>query len=245
VIANGEPSKVTGPWILAVDPWASSKPVKGKMHQLLTEEERARLSTIASVVRFKKGAEIYRGGDSADAIFNIISGVVKSCSGANNDHIVAFLFPSDLIGLSAEGTYINSARAITPVTAYRLPVSALRGRLLKDALLEYHVICKLCQELRQTQRHAFLLAQRHAESKIAAFLQMLEHLQNARSEAAGEIYIPMDRSDIAEYVGMSLAAVSRTFGRLADSGIVASRDRRHAKVVDREIFERIAAGGTI
>jgi hypothetical protein len=60
------------------------------------------LATIVSVVRFKKGAEIYRSGNPAKAIFNIISGIVKSCSGDDPSHIVAFLFPGDVFGLSRE-----------------------------------------------------------------------------------------------------------------------------------------------
>jgi CRP-like cAMP-binding protein len=143
------------------------------------------------------------------------------------------------LGLSAEGTYVNSAKAITPVTAYQLPLSALRARLAKDARLQYQVICKLCQELRQAQRHAFLLGQRHAISKITTFLQMLEHLESSRGEATAEIYIPMNRSDIADYVGMSLPAVSRTFALLAKRGIIACRDRRRVKIADRPAFETI------
>jgi len=34
-------------------------------------------------VRFKKGEEIYHAGDRAEAIFNIISGVVKSYLGSS------------------------------------------------------------------------------------------------------------------------------------------------------------------
>jgi len=156
------------------------------------------------------------------------------------EHIVAFLLADDLFGLSAEQRYANSAKALTSVTAYRLPVSVLRSRLPKDAELEFHVICKLCQELRLAQRHAFLLSQRKAVSKIAMFLQLLEQLQTARGERTSEIYLPMDRSDIGEYVGMTLAAVSRAFRTLTARGIVKVRERRHVKIVDRGAFEKIA-----
>ena len=163
-------------------------------------------------------------------MFNIISGVVKAYSGEDAGHITAFLFPGDLFGLSQEGTYTNSVQAVTPVTAYQLPLSVLRSRLTKDAILEYHLICKLCQDLRYSQRHAFLVAQRHANSKIATFLQMLEQLQVARSEDTSEVHIPMERSDIGEYVGMSLAAVSRSFASLASHGIIKSSDRHHLRL---------------
>jgi len=228
-----------GPAIRAIDPWASSA---GRMQQLLTDEERARLAVIASIVRFKKRAVIYREGDRADAIFNIISGVAAAYKKApdGSEHITAFLLPDDLLGLSEEGKYTNSSKAITPLTAYRLPLPALRSRLSKDAALELHVICKLCQELRQAQRHGFLLSQRRAISKVVMFLQLLEQLQAARAEQVEEIDLPMDRSDIGEYTGMTLAAVSRAFRRLIARGIIKVRNRRHVTITDRDVFDKIA-----
>lgn len=233
-----------GPSIVAVDPWMPAHPSIGKLPQLLSDEERTQLAIIASVVRFKKGAEIYRSGDRAGAIFNIISGVVKCYPDSDATHIACFLFPDDVFGLSEQGVYTNSAKALTSVTAYRLPTTALRGRLSKDAHLDYHVICKLCQELRQAQRHAFLLAQRHADAKIVMLLEMLQQRQVAKGDSTTEIYIPMDRSDIGEYVGLSLAAVSRTFRSLTVRGIIKTRDRRHVKIADRAAFEKILAGGS-
>jgi CRP/FNR family transcriptional regulator len=235
---NGRP----GPAVRALDPWMPSNPSPGRMHQLLSNEERARLAVIASVVRFKKGAEIYREGDRADAVFNIISGAVKAYQRGANDteHVVAFLFPDDVLGLAQEGQYVNSIKTLTPVTAYRIPVSALRSRLAVDAALEFHVIAKLCHELREAQRHAFLLSHKRTLSKLAMFLQMMEQLQAANGEATNEIYLPMDRSDIADYVGTTLAALSRAFRTLTVQGILQCRNRRHVKIVDRDGFDKLA-----
>jgi CRP-like cAMP-binding protein len=231
-----------GPAIRALEPWVEGNASPGQMHQLLSDEQRARLVMIASVIQFNKGAEIYHEGDRADALFNITSGVVKACQQGPNDtkHIAAFLFPEDLFGLAQEGRYANSIKTVTPVIAYRIPIVALRSLLLADAALEYHVIAKLCQELRQAQRHAFLLANKRTLWKLAMFLEMLEQLQAARGETANEIYIPMDRSDIADYVGVSLAALSRAFRTLTRLGILQIRDRRHLKVIDRSAFGMLA-----
>ena len=105
--------------------------------------------------------------------------------------------------------------------------------------MEFH-IAKLCHELRQEQRHALLLAQKHALSKLAMFLQLQEHLQSANG-IASDIYLPMDRSDVADYVSMSLAAVSRGFRSLESRGVIKFRDRRHVKIVDRKGFEELAS----
>src|SRR5450432_4887179 len=62
----------------------------------------------------------------------------------------------------------------------------------------------------------------------------------ARGERTTEIYLPMKRSDIAEYLGMSLEAVSRAFRGLTTRGIIKSRDRQHLKIMDRSTFDKIA-----
>jgi len=233
------PTNTSGPAIRSVDPWA---PSGGKMGQPLSAEERARLAVFSSIVRLNKGEKIYREGQHTDAVFNIITGVVKAYKTApdGSEHVAAFLFPDDMFGLSEEGKYTNSTEALTPLTLYRFPVPALRSRLAKDADLEFHVICKLLHELRETQRHAFLLTRRRALSKVAMFLQLLENVQAARGERTAEIYLPMNRSDIGEYLGMSLEAVSRAFRGLTTRGIIKSRDRQHLTIVDRSTFDKIA-----
>ena len=239
MVKTPAPIRGRGPTISALDPW---KPSAGRIHQLLTTDERAQLAVMSSIVRFKKREIIYREGDPAEAIFNINTGVVAAYTEApdGREHIAAFLFAEDLFGLSAEGKYTNSTKAITDVTGYRLPVTTLRSRLSKDAELEFHVICKLCQELRQAQRHTFLLSEKRAVTKLAMFLQLIEQLQIAKGQQAAEIYLPMDRSDIGNYIGMTLPAVSRAFRALTTRGVIKLRDRGHVTIVDREAFNNIA-----
>jgi len=231
---------VHGPSIAAVALWDSSD---RKRTQLFSHEERAQLSLIASIVRFKKGNQIYHQADQAGAVFNIISGVVKTYRTMPDkaEHITAFLFADDLFGLTEEGRYVNSAKAVTAVTAYRIPIAALEARLRKDATLEFHVICKLCHQLRETQRHAVLLGRRNALAKVATFIQMLEQVQAAGDESTRELNLPMSRSDIADYVGMSLETVSRSLRTLERRRIVDFRGRHQARILDHRQLETLAA----
>ncbi len=234
-------SRVGGPRLRAIDPWLPGTISPSTRRQLLSDDERARLATIATIVRFKKGEQVYSDGGPAKAIFNVISGLIKIYRPRpdGGEYVSAFLYPEDLFGLSEEGRYVNCAKAITPAAVYALPLDAIRRRLSRDAALEFHVIAKLCHELRQAQRHALLLAQRHALSKLAMFLQLQEHVQSA-DQLPSEIYLPMDRLDIADYVGMSLAAVSRGFRSLVTRGVIEFRDRRHVKIIDRNALEAFA-----
>jgi predicted transcriptional regulator len=49
----------------------------------------------------------------------------------------------------------------------------------------------------------------------------------------------MDRSEISEYIGLTLAAVSRAFRNLTAHGVIKVRDRRYVRIVDRAAFEKI------
>ncbi|QAY96823.1 hypothetical protein CWB41_14665 [Methylovirgula ligni] len=233
--------RMAGPEIYAVHPWVLGNLGKGARHQLLSDDERARLSKIASIVRFKKGEEIYRDGDEADAAFNIISGVVATHrKEGDGDNVASFLYPGDLFGLSEEGCYVNTARAATPVVAYKMPLLAVRRMLDSNADLDVDVIIKLCEELREAQRHAMLLAQKKAITRLVMFLDLQEHLKTSRGESAPELYLPMDRSNIAAYLGLTPAALSRAFRTMITDGIIAFRDRRHLRILDRDAFNRLA-----
>lgn len=233
----------SGPSIAAVGLWQPGNP-SGVRHQLLSNEERSQLARISSIARFKKGDIIYKIGEKTEAAFNVISGVVAiyAFSSEGRDHITAFVYPKDIFGLSAEGEYSGSARAATDVMAYRIPIDGVHRLMAQDAALDLAVISKLCEGLREAQHHAFLLSRAGAASKIAMFIALQEHLQSERDETHDEIHLPMDRTAIANFCGLTLSAVSRAFRELVGGKMISFRDRRHLKVMNRGAFEKLANG---
>ena len=171
------------------------------------------------------------------------SGVIATYRSGGDGHVTAFLHRGDIFDLSKEGRYTNSAKALTPVTAYRIPLLALQRLLPTDPDLNVDIIIKLCEELRQAQRHAFILARRRAVARLAMFLGLQEHLQATRDKPIVEIRLGMDRSAIAEYLAMSLPHVSRAFRSLVADKIIFCRDLRHVKVLDRPALEKLADSG--
>lgn len=230
----------SGPVIYAVHPWRPGGPHKRLRHQLLSDDERAQLVRISSIVRFAKGGRIYDQGEPAAAAFSIISGAVAAYHiRPDGSHIASFFHVGDLFGLSEEGRYSNMTKAITPVVAYKMPMLALRRILDHNPALDVNVIVKLCEELREAQRHAFLLVQRRATTRLVMFLDLQRHLQIARFSSGHEIYLPMDRSSIAAYLGITLPALSRAFRSLVSKRIVATRDRHHVQITDKNAFNRL------
>jgi len=244
-IMGMQSKSIAGPEIHAVHPWTPGNPEKPVRHQLLSDGERAQLAKIATITRFNKGELLYQEGDTADAVFNIISGVVTAFRVISDaEHVLSFLYPGDLFGLSEEGQYSYSAKATTAVVAYKMPLLTVRRILDRNSDLDVDVIIKLCERLRHAQRHAVILAQKRAATRLAMFLDMQEHLQAARGESVSEIHLPMDRSSIAGYLALTLAAVSRAFRTLASKKIVSCRNLHHVTVLNRDAFNKLADSGT-
>jgi CRP/FNR family transcriptional regulator len=220
-----------GPSFSVPDLWVPGATPGGR----LVAESRAMLATIATIVRYRKGETIYLEGEKAVAVFNIITGMVKSYRRLPNGqkYIVGFSFANDLIGLPLDGRYVNAAEAGSAVTLYKISGPAVEARLRRHPELDFQVIGRLCHELGQSQDHAFLLSKRRAAAKLGLFLQMLEARQVLDGATSGEVFLPMNRSDIGSYAGISAEAVTRTLREFADRGVIVFRDRRHIHIIDR------------
>jgi len=231
-------AEVPGPALLAV-PFlqrAGSGPV-----QLFSDAQRQLLASHASVHVFPARAVIYRAGAPADSVFIVGSGVVKSFRDlpSGRRRIATFLFPRDLFGLAEAGRYVNTLQAITPVRLHQLDLQALTGLFEQDAALEFQFLCKAVHVLREAQHHNIIVGRRDAGGRVAMLIRLLEK-QSAVSN--GEpVPVPMSRSDIGNYLGLSLEAVVRASGRLERQGILEFVDRHHVRIVDRRRFEALAS----
>jgi len=208
--------------------------------QLLTLAQRRRIAAIATTLPMPPRASIFRAGSAAEHVFINGGGVVKTVHELANGRrqINAFWFPRDIFGLAENGRYVYSTFAVTPVTLYRVPVDALRQELLADAHLGLQVLTKITYELRESQRQKLLLIRKDAIGRVAMFLKILERQAGAKSDT---IAVPMSRSDIANFLGLTLEAVSRATRKLHTMGVVTLPDRHVARILDRARFEQLVA----
>lgn len=209
--------------------------------RLLTAEQRAQLLAIATQVHLPARMVVYREGTAADSIFFVSHGVAKSFRDlpSGKRRIVAFLFADDVFGLAEAGHYVNTVQTVTPVAMYRIGLAELIDVLHRDARLEFQFLRKLTHELRKSQRHTVIVGRRDAVGRVAMFLRMLE--QHSHLHGNGRITMPMTRSDTANYLGLSLEAVSRACRMLERTGVVTFTGRHDARIVDRARFDRLVA----
>jgi CRP/FNR family nitrogen fixation transcriptional regulator len=172
---------------------------------------------------------LFAEGDPAFYVYKLVSGVVicfKSLA-AERRSIDAFRFAGDVFGFEVDGERQFSAVAISNVSVRiaRLDAVFLRAAADRDAGQE--LLAATYQELQRAQRRALLLSM-NARQRIASFLLEM-------SERLGQpdiLELPMSRHDIADYVGLTIETVCRTFTQLDRACVIGSRTPRHVALLD-------------
>ena len=210
--------------------------------QLLSKRHQMQLAGVSTRLRLPPRMVVYREESIAQWVFIIAQGVIKSYRDlpSGKRRVMTFLFQDDIFGLAERGHYVNTTQAVTPVTLYRIELPTLAAMLRRDSELQFQFLCKVTDELRSSFRKQILVGRRDAIGRVTMFLRMLEQ-QTSHEGDASKIDIPMSRSDMANYLGLSLEAVSRACRALEQKGIVDFIGRHSARIVNRPRFDKLTA----
>jgi CRP-like cAMP-binding protein len=210
---------------------------------VLTTRQREQLTQIGTRLRLPARKVIYREGSAADSVFAVMDGVVKSYRDLRSGRraLCAFLFPRDLFGLAERGRYVNCTQAVTPVIMYRLSISQLTLLLKHDPDLQFQFLAKVTHELRESQRRAVLISRRDAAGRLAMFIELMAARRDRLTRREREVPLPMSRTDIADYLGLSLESVSRAAKELRRRDLVKFESRHLVRIVDASGLAEVAA----
>ncbi|SPL62633.1 ATP-dependent Clp protease ATP-binding subunit ClpA [Ochrobactrum soli] len=150
--------------------------------------------------------------------------------------IEAFHLSGDCFGFDIEGDARFTAEASTNTT---LIVAEAATVLTPEARFQgiTSAIWNLAvQELHRSQNHALLLGYRLAQDRVLTFLEEMAK----RLDRVSSIDLPMPRQDIADYLGLTIETVSRSFTDLARSGAI-SMPRPRSVILKNRMKARVAA----
>lgn len=209
---------------------------------VLTDRQRATLLAIAARLTLPPRMTLYTEGTPARWVFVAAEGVVKTLRElpSGKRRILGFLFPRDLFGLAERGRYVNTARTITRVVLFRLPLDTLRSTLERDSALNLRVLCKVTDALRRSQRQAIMVGRRDAPGRLAMFLLHIRDHAAADAAHPDHVALPMSRSDIADFLGLSAEAVSRATRALERQRLVEFDGRHLVRIVNPSRLAKLA-----
>ncbi len=192
--------------------------------------EDARNSILGSVMHYTPGNELFGEGDDAENVFKVVSGVVRTCKFMNDGRrmIYAFYSRGDIFGFEVGTVHSLSAEAVSDCTVVLYRRNRLKKLALNDERLSILLFTHVLQSLAKAQEHWLLLGRRSAIGKIAAFL--VERVECSVDHQVVEL--EMTRQDIADYLGLTIETVSRTFTQLERDALIELPTSRRVRLKD-------------
>ena len=192
------------------------------IENLLSPKEQQELRSIATVLDYRRGGiTIFSEGEDAHFVYAIDEGVVRISRHAENGQrqILAFMVPGDLFGLPQDGIYVNTVEVVCPARIYRFPWQRLREIMVREPQLQLNLLVRVAYDLRQAQRQIMILGQQSTYQRLAIFLLEFLRYPEFYDAKRSRLSLPINRFDLADYLGIARETVARGFARLEREGL--------------------------
>ena len=190
------------------------------------------------------GQPLFDEESPADFAYNLVDGTIRlyKLLPDGRRQITGFAIAGDFLGLSSRGHYAYSAEAVSPVTLCRFKRADLQRLFQNFPAMEHRVLAMANDELVAAQDQMLLLGRKTPMEKVASFLLTLSKRLERVGRQGDELSLPMTRADIADFLGLTVETVSRTFSRLKASKIIGLPVPDKVQLLDRRRLESVAAG---
>lgn len=199
-------------------------------------------AAIGMVRRFDRDTEIFAEGNAADAVYRVVEGTVRlyKLLPDGRRQVIGFLQAGDLMGLAMGGTYLYTAETVTSATVRRIPRTRFDALMDEQPALARKMMATMASELVAAQDQMLLLGRKTAVEKLASFLLTLGRRAANRTPGCRRIDLPMSRTDIADYLGLTTETVSRGFTKLKTSRLIRLLDGHEVELTDIEALTDLA-----
>ncbi|HYA66695.1 MAG TPA: helix-turn-helix domain-containing protein [Burkholderiaceae bacterium] len=182
-----------------------------------------------------QGGHLYRTGDAFTALYTVRSGFFKTVQTleVGREQVTGFHMAGDMLGADGIGSEVYGCDAIALEDSHVcvVPYSQIMklGRYQRE--LRYRLQRAMSGEIVRKHNIMLLLGTRRTEERLAAFLLNLSERFAARGYSATEFFLRMTRREIASYLGMNDATVSRHFSKFQSDGLI-SVQNKHVRICD-------------
>jgi CRP/FNR family transcriptional regulator, nitrogen fixation regulation protein len=194
---------------------------------------------IGAAVRFERNTEVYSEEEPAEYFYLVVSGAARTYKLLSDGRrqIGAFHLPGDVFGLEAGQNHRFSAEAIATSVIRIVKRSAIIALAARDHELATELWARTANDLQLAQDHMLLLGRKNAEERVASFLLQMAD----RASAERTVDLPMSRQDIADYLGLTIETVSRTFTQLEGKAAIELPSSRRVCLCNRAALQRLNA----
>jgi CRP/FNR family transcriptional regulator len=201
------------------------------------------LEQIVSHRFFHSNQTIFEEGDPADYAYNVAQGHVRiyKLLADGRRQITGFLGPGDFLGLFRHDAYAYGAEAIDDVELCCIGHGDLERLMIKMPEVRDRLLEMSRDELSAAQEQMLLLGRKSAREKLLSFLLLkVQHDIEPAEAQPVTLDLPMSRSDIADFLGLTIETVSRTFSELRKQDLIELPTAQHVGIPDLAALEAAA-----
>ena len=190
----------------------------------LDDDDLHKLDDMVTKRKLKRGQQLYRAGDSFEALYAIRTGFFKTdiLTEEGLEQVTGFQMAGEIIGMDgiSNDHHVCNATALEDSEVCIMPYDQLEelSRGIKSLQQQFHKF--MSREIVRDQSLMILLGSMRAEERIAAFLLNLSQRMRVRGYSASEFHLRMTREEIGSYLGLKLETVSRAFSKFHDEGLI-------------------------
>ena len=210
---------------LRTDPRLSEVRQFGVKGLMATSESCAHMRDMASSKNVHAGETLFWEDDPSQYVYFLTDGTMKAHKLLPNgrSQIVRFIAAGELISSTCFATHTYSTEALGDCTVLQLPKKRFDKLLSQDPVLMKSIANMTERELQQSQKQILLLGRMPAIERVSCFLLDIAERQNPNTvefEPGFMIELPMARTDIADYLGLTIETVSRAFSKFRRDGVI-------------------------
>lgn len=183
-------------------------------------------------------------GDEANYLYEVVEGVMSNHQilPDGRRQVISFAYPGDLIGLGHTKDYHFNCEAVCRARVRSISKAALMRGAAEHADVGRHLLEAVTAELTSMQEHQLVLGRKSAIEKLATFLLGLVRRQIGDFDPTPVIQLPMTRTDIADFLGMTIETVSRNMSKLRMMGAIDLPQTTTVMVRNMKLLEALADG---
>ena len=208
----------------------------------LDDDQRHQVISAGNERTLERGEVLFHEGESAEAIFAVISGQLKLVrySPRGRELLLHLVHPGQTFAeaaLFAEGTYPATAEVMEPTRVWCLPRAALLELLRSAPELALAMLGSTSLWTRKLAAKLELHTQRRVEERLAIYI--LSRAGSRELQPGDTVDLAEPRNLIAAQCGTAPEVLSRTFRRLEEDGIVEAAPH-HVTVKDPNRLRTLA-----
>ena len=196
--------------------------------------------------RVPAGRALFSEDEASSLVATVLSGVAKVSVSLpdGRTQVVGLHFPSDFIGRPFAAPVAPLTEAATDVELCCFDRTRFEALLVEHKDLEEVFVRQMTADLDAAREWMLLLGHKTAEERLASLILLcLKRLEpgdcaGPTPVAETRIELPLSRTEMAQFLGLTIETVSRMLKRLSTDGVIAIESGRGLRVLDRAELER-------